>query len=66
MPPFNLATVLATVRLVGADSDAYRALFAHVVTLFGTADQAKLRAAIEEASVNSDRLHQQIKGVPLD
>lgn len=66
MMPFDLATILATVRLMGADSDAYRALFNHVITLFGDADQATLQAALAEAAANSDRLHAQIKGVPFD
>ena len=62
MLPFDLASVLATVQLLGADSAAYRALFDQVLTLFGQKDQDALKEALAEAIERSDSLHQSIAG----
>ncbi len=55
----NLETILATIKLVGAETEAYRRLFNQVKALFSETDQAKLQQTYDEAFADAEQAHRE-------
>jgi hypothetical protein len=50
----NLTTILSAMKLVGAATPAFKALFDQVLPLFSSSDQTKLKDAYQRARTESD------------
>ena len=57
-----IAAILEAIKLVGANTPAFIALFNEVKKTFSETDQAKLQAAYLDAMAASDKAHDDFQG----
>ena len=57
----DLSMILNAVKLAGSELPAFKSLFEHAVSTFGTHDQATLKAAYASEIARSDDAHNAVQ-----